>query len=136
MKKIIEFVKFSFVGGIMTILNLVLFTLMVEFLKINYLVSNVLSYIIAITLSYFLNYIFTFKMQNISRKEHIKRIINYFIMKLSLLALDSICLYLLVDIFNLNVYLSKIGLTITFLIISYPLSKLIIGKRANNEELS
>ena len=66
MKKIIEFVKFSFVGGIMTILNLVLFTLMVEFLKINYLVSNVLSYIIAITLSYFLNYIFTFKMQNIT----------------------------------------------------------------------
>ena len=109
---------------------------MVEYLKINYLISNVLSYVIAITLSYFLNYIFTFKMYKITKKEHAKRIINYFIMKLSLLALDSGFLYILVDILKFNVYLSKIGLTLLFLVISYPISKIIIGKKECNAKLS
>ncbi len=125
-ERIIEFIRFSFVGGLMTILNFLLFTFFIECLKINYIISNIVSYSIAVIISYFMNSKYTFKANNVSNKEHLKKLIQFFAMKLVLLLMDTVCLYVLVDIFNLNVYISKIGLTLLFLAVSYPISKLII----------
>lgn len=124
--KIIEFIKFSIVGGVMTLISILLFTMFIEWLSINYLVSNVISYVIAVLLSYYVNSRYTFNQKDVSKKNDLIAATKFFIMKLCLLALDSICLYLLVDIMGANVYVSKILLTILFLVVSYPISKLIM----------
>lgn len=125
-EKIFEFIKFSIVGGIMTLISMLLFSIFVEIFLMNYILSNIISYTISVLLSYFINSRFTFNQKQIAKKQEILAIIKFFIMKIILLLLDSICLFILVDLLKINIYLSKILLTIIFYIVSYPISKFLI----------
>lgn len=127
--KIIEFIKFSFVGGAMTILGIVLFWIFNEFIHINYIVSNALSYTISVVLSYAINSQFTFNEKGITRKKHFQKLLAFFWMKLILLGVDSLLLILLVEKLHVNKYIGKIIITIALLIFSYPLSSKIIKKK-------
>lgn len=129
MKKMIEFIKFSFVGGAMTLLSLGLFSAFVEFVKLNYLIASIISYIIVVILSYYLNLLFTFSEKITNVKKDINQLIQYFVMRLIMLVVDSILLYLFVDILNINIYVGKISLTVILLLATYPISKLIIVRK-------
>ena len=115
----------------MTILNLVLFWFFIEICNVNYLISNIVSYCIAVILSYFLNSFITFHQINIETKKQLFNLIKFFGMKMILLCMDSICLFIMVHFFKINKYFSKIILTFVFLFISFSMTKLIIegGKK-------
>lgn len=133
-KKYWELIKFSFVGGIMTILNIYLLSVFVEKLHINYLWGNVIAYTIVVIISYFINFFITFKQEKLTLNEQLIKLSKYLVMKLILLGLDSICLYILVDKLGVNLYLSKIILTIIFTLVSFTFSKnIIIGGKNKNE---
>ena len=55
-----QFVKFGFVGGVNTVLSLVIYWVLVG-LGIHYFVTNTVGFIITVAISYVLNNIFTFK---------------------------------------------------------------------------
>ena len=132
--KILEFIKFSIVGGGMTILSFLLFTVFIEILNISYIISNILSYSIAVILSYYLNVKYTFETTMNNKKAHFHKLINYFIMKLGMLVLDSILLFIMVNYFTINVYVSKIILTILLFAVTYPISKVIIERTDLNDK--
>lgn len=127
-KSIKEFIRFSFVGGLMTLINLILFYIFINYLKLNYISSNVISYIIAVILSYFINIRFTFEYKESSIREKYIKLINYCCMRLVVLGVDSILLFCFVDILNINVYVSKIVLTVILFIATFGLSKYILTK--------
>ena len=131
-----ELFKFCFVGGVMTLLNLALLALLVEKLHMNYLLGNVIAYIIVVVLSYFINFFITFKQEKLLFNEQLIKLFKYLIMKLILLGLDSICLYLLVDKLNINLYVSKIILTLIFTVLSFSFSKTImVGEKNGNNSI-
>ena len=117
----------------MTFLNFVLLALLVEILHFNYIFSNIISYIIVVVLSYFANSFITFNHKIKDKKKEFKRIISYCIMKLIFLGIDTILLYILVDIIKINLYLGKLILTIVLTIGSFLFSKIIISGSDNNE---
>ena len=129
MAKMIEFIKFSLIGGIMTVLSLALFALFIETFNINYIISNILSYTIAVIISFYLHKIYTFQQKSINKKQDFIKLVEFFLMKLVLLGLDTILLYLMVEILQLNTYFSKIFLTLFLFIVSYPISKIIIKRK-------
>ena len=108
-----DFILFIIVGFVMTFLNFVLLALFVEILHFN-------SFI-------------TFNHKITDKKKEFKRIISYCIMKLIFLGIDTILLYILVDIIKINLYLGKLILTIVFTIGSFLFSKIIISGSDNNE---
>lgn len=134
-KKIIEFLKFSIIGALMTILSLFLFWLLMNQFHINYIISNIISYSVSVLISFYLNQIFTFNVKNINKKNQFKKIGDYFLMKLFLLLLDSASLFMLVQKFFMDPFYSKIFLTLLFLAISYPLSKFIIKSNSKEKEV-
>lgn len=134
-EKFIEFIKFSIIGGIMTVLSLLLFYFFIELLNVEYLVSNILSYTIAVILSFFLNSKFTFNVSDQNFKVKSVKIFKYTVMKLVMLLLDSILLFVLVDLLKFNVYFSKILLTIVLFLFTYSISKIIIEKGERNEKI-
>lgn len=128
-----DFILFIIVGFVMTFLNFVLLALLVEILHFNYIFSNIISYIIVVVLSYFANSFITFNHKITNKKKEFKRIISYCIMKLIFLEIDTILLYILVDIIKINLYLGKLILTIILTIGSFLFSKIIISGCDNNE---
>ena len=124
-----EFIIFCILGGFTTIINMLLLALFTEIFNINYLISNILAYFISVVISYFLNKTIAFKKKVSNKQRELKNVILFCLMKGILLGADTLCLYLFVSIFNISLYISKIILTLVFLIVSYPLTKLIVERK-------
>ncbi len=125
-----ELIRFVVVGTIMTLVNFALLAFFKEIIGMNYLIANVVSYTISVVLSYFVNVVFTFKQKITQVKSEINKLIKYCLMKLIFLGLDSICLYIMVDKLKVNLYISKLLLTIIFTLGSYGIGRIIVmGKR-------
>jgi len=60
-KKHSDFLRYILVGGFNTVLDIGLFTLLANFFLLNPLISNIISTIIVVSISFFLNYHFVFK---------------------------------------------------------------------------
>ena len=127
-KSIKEFTRFSIVGGLMTLINFVLFYIFIRYLNLTYICSNIISYIIAVILSYYVNVRFTFTYRKQSTKEEYMKFIKYCCMRLVVLEVDSILLFCFVDILNINVYSSKVIITVILFISTFGLSKYILNK--------
>lgn len=128
-KKFWELFRFCFVGGIMTIINLLFLAFFVEWCHFNYLVGNVIAYMIAVVLSYFINLKFTFHEKLSSWKTEFLKLFSYCSMKLVMLGIDSCCLYLLVDLGKINLYVSKMILTVVLTVLSFSVSRMIMSHK-------
>lgn len=126
-----ELIIFSIIGGVMTITSFLLLALFVEVLNWNYILANIISYIIVVITSYYANSLLTFNQPVKNTKNELKKLLNFCIMKLIFLGLDTILLYLLVDKLTLNLYISKIILTIVLTLGSFIMSKKIIKGNDN-----
>ncbi|KAA3387767.1 GtrA family protein [Akkermansia muciniphila] len=129
-KKFIELIKFGIIGGLMTLFSFGLYYVFIEWLSINYIFANIISYTIAVIVSYFLNERFAFKVKNKNNTERIKKLLQFFMMKLVFLGVDSLFLIALVQGIGINKYIGKIITTIVLTALSFFTSKIIIvGKK-------
>lgn len=116
-----ELIKYGFWGVVTTLLNLALYYILVRF-GLYYLISNVVSYIIAVILSYFFNNWFVFN-QVEKEKISIKKMSKYFLIRVLSIGLDSGLLYGCVSIFHFNQMLSKLFVSFLIIMLTYLLNK-------------
>lgn len=67
-----QFVKFCFVGAINTILDIVFYYIFTRFFTLHFLLANMLSFLIAVSNSFFLNKSFTFKVKESKKYDYLK----------------------------------------------------------------
>ena len=89
-----EMLRYAFFGGVTTILNLLMYYFMVE-LDMNYLIANVLSFVIAVVISYYFNkkWVFIEKRSRARKNEFIR----YVLVRAFSIVLDSLLLYIAVS---------------------------------------
>jgi putative flippase GtrA len=102
-KSIKQFVKFSFVGGINTIIDAGIFFLLIKFMFLNYLIANVIAFFVAVTNSFFLNRSFTFKIKEKKKFDYHK----FFVVSLVGLLISEVVLFVSVNEFSLNPMFGK-----------------------------
>lgn len=124
--------KFCLVGGTMTVFNFILYYIYNEFCGLHYLASNLVSYAIAVTASYFINAAFTFKANHGPRGT--KNFFEYFVMRFAVLGAESVLLFTMVDVAGIDKYGSKIIITGILFLVTFRLSKRIIAPKAPKEE--
>lgn len=123
-KTVKELIKYAFFGGLSTIINYGLFVIMVR-CDIQYIISNVSSYIVAVILTYWFNERFVFEDQKKKRSIKIKQ---YILNRLLLIAVDSILLSVLTEILKIHVEISKVIVVVVLLLANYLISKFWIFK--------
>ncbi len=103
-----QFVSFGIVGGINTILGLVIYWVMVG-AGIHYLIANTVGFIITVAISYVLNNLFTFKKDGVpaewSLKQLLKVYASYF---LTGMILSGVLLWFWNDFIGINKNISPI----------------------------
>ena len=104
---IIQFIRYFFVGGIAAVINIGILYLMVDIFNINYILSNIVGFILGIVVNYSLSKMFVFTDNEDINK--IFEILMYVIIGI---------LGLIFDTFMLWIFTSKIG-------IYYMISKII-----------
>lgn len=114
-----KFIRFSIVGISNTIISILVYDLLV-YLGGQFIVSNIVSFMIGILNSYFWNTRWVFKI-NESKNSGI--IFKFITVNLVVLAINSICLFLLVNRLFLNVYIAQIIVTMFCVAINFLLNK-------------
>jgi len=106
-KKVIrEFFKFAFVGGIGTIINVLLLYILTEKAGVYYLLSAIVSFLIAMTSNFILNKVWTFK-ENI-RLNAKKKYFQFALVSIIALIVNLFFLYLFTEIFEIYYLISQV----------------------------
>lgn len=125
--RLLEFIRFGAVGGMMTILSFLLYAVMNEQLGMHYLLSNMLSYATAVLLSYFLNLRLTFK----GSAGGLRRFVKYISMRVLFLGADSVLLFVTVHLLKADKYIAKIIITLVMILLTYFFSRQIFKNTSN-----
>lgn len=131
MEKITELIRYGILGVITTGINLLIFAYL-EGLSINYLIANIIAYIIAVVINFLLNKKFVFK--NTLKNNVYIELLKFINVRLGALVLDSILFYILVDLININVYLSRVGLSFVIILGTYIINKFYVFKGVKVEK--
>lgn len=128
-KKIIDnkVFRYIFFGGCTTMFNLVIFTGL-SFLNVEVNVANIISVIAAILFAYVVNSMFVFESKVNSFKEKFSEFCKFIGGRLATMVIEVGGVWLLVDIFSCNKYISKISTQFISLVLNYLISKFIVFK--------
>ena len=94
--KYIKIIRYIFAGSLATFSNLAILFILVHYFKIWYLISAIISFCMAVIISYLLQKFFVF--QNYERKNMHKQFLNFFIYNTIMLGFNTLLMYFFVEI--------------------------------------
>ena len=121
-----ETISYLVVGVLTTIISIAVFTGCYRKLKMSTVVSNIISWVIAVAFAYVANKIFVFQSPSWEMAVVIKEIIGFVSARLLTLGFDIAFIYITVDKLHWNDILCKIGSNVVVMIVNYVASKLFI----------
>lgn len=125
-KKYEEIVNYLIVGGLTTLVSIVIYAVCTKGFHINYMVSNVISWIISVLFAYITNRMFVFK----SKSNNIAlEIYQFFKYRIFSFLIDVLLMYVLVELINIDDMISKIIVQIIVIVLNYVFSKLFVFKK-------
>lgn len=127
-KKYKEIINYLIAGVLTTIVSILSYELFKNVFHIHYIISNIISWIIAVTFAYIINSKFVFE-SNKKNKEKIKEFISFVSCRILSLIIETISMYLMVDIIKLNSDISKIIAQFIVLVLNYLFSKFFTFKK-------
>lgn len=128
LKKYKELILYGFWGVMTTLVNYVVYFVCLRFLSINYLISNVVSWICAVTFAYITNKIFVFNSKDWSPGKIKGEAIQFFLGRLLSLVVETVMLYVLVDGLSFSSEIMKVLTNLVVIAINYFISKFMIFK--------
>lgn len=117
--------KFGLVGGIAFVIDYVLLYLCTEFLDIHYLVSSIISFTVSVIFNYILSVKWVF---DVKKKQDTSDFIVFIILSVIGLGINSLIMYVMVEIFDVYYMLSKIVSTAVVMIYNFITRKMFIEK--------
>lgn len=127
-KKYKELISYGFWGVMTTLVNYVVFFVCLRLLNINYLISNVVSWVFAVMFAYITNKVFVFNSKNWSPGKLKNEAILFFIGRLLSLVVETVMLYVLVDGLSFSSEVMKVITNLVVIAINYFISKFMIFK--------
>ncbi|OBR89805.1 MULTISPECIES: GtrA family protein [Clostridium] len=115
--------RFSATGVINTIIDFAVFTLCQSVFGLHYTISQVIGYSFGVVNSFIFNKKWTFEYKS-SGKKVIRELSQFAIVNLISLIATLVFMKFLINDFNLNVYLSKIVVTLIAQVINFLLYKI------------
>lgn len=115
-----QFVKFSLVGSSNTIIDFLVYLLLTRLFNLYYILAAVISFIVAVTWSFFLNRRWTFSH---SGKNATSQYIKFFIVNTVVMVLNLSSLFVLVDLFNFYDLIAKLVAAIFLAVLNFSLNR-------------
>ena len=125
-KKYKEIINYLIFGGLTTLISIITYALFAKVFHIDYLISNVLSWIIAVLFAYITNKMFVFESKS---KKNIKEITSFFFFRVVSLIMEMIILYVFVDMLHIDDLVTKIIAQVIVIISNYIFSKVFVFKK-------
>ena len=118
-----EMLSYVFVGGMTTLVNYFVYFILLK-IHSHWLIANSISWFFAVLFAYYTNKRYVFKSKNEVKKEFI----SFVLLRFMTLLIENVCLYLLIDLMNIQPMISKILVSFITILSNYVLCKFKIFK--------
>ena len=109
-----------------TLVSISIYALFTKCFHINYMIANVISWIISVLFAYITNRIFVFK----SKSENIVlEIYQFFKYRIFSFLIEIFLMYVFVELINIDDMISKVIVQIIVIVLNYVFSKLFVFKK-------
>lgn len=115
--------RFSLIGVLNTLVDFCVFTICESLFGIHYTISQILGYSFGIINSFIFNKKWTFR-DKTSNKYIYHELIQFVVVNICSLVITVFCMKFLVNDFNINIYISKVIVTLIAQVINFSLYKL------------
>lgn len=129
-----ELIKYLIIGVLTTAINYVVFVILVNAIKMDMHVSNIIAWIVSVIFAYFTNKLFVFESKSFALKVIGKEILSFGAARVFSLLLEEVILYVFVNLLNMNQLIVKLVANVVVIIVNYILSKFIIFKKPKEEK--
>lgn len=128
-KKYKEILLYLFFGGLTFVISVTTYIFFDVTCKLNELLANVFSWIIAVTFAYITNQNYVFKAYKSNMKLAFRQMWNFFCARILTLVLEELIIYIFITCMHYNSIIIKITAQIVVIIANYFLSKWYIFKK-------
>lgn len=123
-----ELIYYVIFGILTTLVNIAVYLFFTRLCCVEYIISNILAWILSVLFAYFTNRIWVFE----SKSHNIVRELSlFFAGRLFSGIMDMGLMYLFIDIFVIGDFISKIIIQIIVVFLNYIISKFIVFKTEN-----
>lgn len=130
-KKYREIINYIIFGGLTTLVNFVIYFFFIEVFRIHYIYSNIVAWFISVLFAYITNRLYVFEKVNTKLESIIREVVMFFGSRLFSGVVETLLLYIMVDISGLSTKYSKIFVAVVVVILNYVFSKMIVFKKYN-----
>ena len=129
LKKNEELIKYLIIGVLTTVINYIIFAILVKIVKMDMHVSNIIAWIVSVIFAYFTNKLFVFKSKSFEIKVIGREVLSFGAARVFSLLLEEVILYIFVNLLNMNELVIKLIANVIVIVVNYILSKFIIFKK-------
>ena len=128
-KKQSELISYAIFGVATTVVSMVVYGVCNSAFEMHYLISNIVSWVIAVAFAYITNKMFVFKTRGIGFAQ-LKREITLFVSaRLASLGIEELGLFILIGLIGWGELLAKLVMQVVVIVLNYIFSKLVIFKK-------
>lgn len=129
-----EGLRYIFFGGCTTIVNLLIFNILVYLFHVDYTISNIISVAAAIVFAFVVNKIFVFVSKSSSWKEVWIEFCRFVLGRLSTMIIEVGGVFVLVQYISQAKWLAKLETQIIVTIVNYFISKFLVFKETTAKD--
>ncbi|WP_103981880.1 GtrA family protein [Helcococcus massiliensis] len=124
-----EAVNYIIFGALTTLVNFVVYFFSYNVLSISNVFSNIIAWAISATFAFVVNKFFVFNSKLVNFTSTVKEFITFISVRLSTGVIDTLIMYIGVDVLNKNEFICKVIASIFTLVSNYIASKFFIFKK-------
>lgn len=124
-----EIINYLIFGGLTTLVSIGTYAIFTKIFNIDYLISNILSWIIAVLFAFITNKLFVFESKSKDKKLVSKEITNFFFFRIVSLGIEMVIMYTFVDLLSINDLITKVIAQVIVILSNYIFSKVFVFKK-------
>lgn len=129
LKKYRESIMYLVFGGLTVGVNIATYIGLTRIIELNYMVANIIAWIVAVIFAYITNKFFVFESNNTELEFLIKEFTSFVSCRLLSGVMEMVLMYVMIDMMGINDFITKIFTNILVIVLNYVLSKVIIFKK-------
>lgn len=120
-----EIILYVIFGVFTTLINLVVYLLFARIFHVNYIISNIIAWILSVLFSYVTTRTWVFESENTNI---LTECLLFFGSRFFAGAIDTSLLFIFIDVLSMDDFISKIITQVIVVVLNYVMSKFVIFK--------
>lgn len=130
-KTFLELIRYIVIGGITTGVNFLIYGVLIHLFEVHWSIANVIAWVGAVLFAYWSNKSIVFQSHEGNTQ---KEMVSFFVLRFASLIVESILLFICIQIVNLNPLISKGFVSVVTIVLNYVFCKGFIFKEKIHQE--